>query len=226
MSVTNPEISLKSIVRKNEKDYFTLPQAALLILLTIVITTTGWYLAGKYYFWTGLDMKRVNAQLEFLQKKVDTEPKNLENRIALGYTYFLKSDNDKAIKEFNQALAIDKKYQPAYYNLGLVYSEEDRLDDAMEMFQKALELSPKDYKSFIQKGIVYRKLKMYKEAVETLEKANKLMPGSANIIYEIGRVAEDQGNIDTAITIYKEALSYDPLYKEALKALERVEQKR
>jgi tetratricopeptide (TPR) repeat protein len=64
---------------------------------------------------------------------------------------------------------------------------------------------------------------MYKESVESLEKANKLMPGRANIIYEIGRVAEDQGDIKSAVLIYKEALGYDPLFKEAAEALKRVE---
>jgi len=49
------------------------------------------------------------------------------------------------------------------------------------------------------------------------------MPGRSNIIFEIGRVAEEQGEFKTAAAIYKEALMYDPLYKDAVEALKRVE---
>ncbi len=211
--------------RKERKDYFTVFQTIALILLTLVISTGGWYLVGKYYFWTNQDVKQINKQLEFLQQQVQAKPNDLKMRVALGYTYFLKDNNEKAINEFNKVLATDKKYNDAYYNLGLVYLDEERLDDALEMFGKSVELAPQDYKGYLQKGVVYRKLKMYKEAVASLEKANKMMPGSANIIYEIGCVAEDKGEKNTEITIFKEALSYDPLYKDALEGLKRVNNK-
>jgi len=226
MSVTNPRVELKSAVEKNKNDSFTLLQALALILLTVIVSFSGWYAAGQLFFWKDLDIKRVDAQLEFLEKRVEAEPRNLEHRVSLAYTYFLKGDNDQAVKELNQVLAIDKKYSAAYYNLGLVYSDEGRANDALEMFQKTVELSPQDHKGHLQKGILYREMKMYKEAVESLETANKILPGNANVIYEIGRVAEEQGNFETAITIYKEALSYDPLYKDAVEALKRVEKKR
>ena len=220
-SVTQPPKKVK----KAKKDTFTKSQSILLIFLTLAISVAGWYAVGKYFFWTDLDMKHVNAQLEYLQKQVQAEPNNPKNRVELGYTYYLKGKNDLAIKEFNQALSIDPKYFDGYYNLGLVLNKEKRYNEALDNFQKAVEISPKDYKGHVQKGISYRGLKMFKEASESLAQASKLMPGSADIIYEIGRVAEDQGQIDAAIGIYKEALSYDPLFKDAVQALERVQKK-
>lgn len=213
---------IPAIERNNKKDSFTISQAAFLLFLTLVISMTGWYLVGKYFFWTNQDVKRINKQLEYLEQQVQAKPKDLKMRVALGYTYFLKGDEDKAINEFNKVIEIDKRYYEAYYDMGLVYESQDRLDDALEMYQKTTELAPKDHKAFLQKGIVYRKMKMYKQAVESLEAANKMMPGSANIICEIGRVAEDMGDTKSATTIYKEALSYDPLYKDAVDALKRI----
>lgn len=231
MSVTNAEVkpnlgpANRKISHKSKNEYFTFLQASLLILLTLVISAGGWYAAGKYYFWTGLDMRRINQQLEYLQKKVQAEPKNLENRVGLGYTYFLKGDNRQAIKELKQVIEMDKNYYDAYYNLGLVYGNEERLDEALEIFQKAVELAPRDYKAHLQKGIVYRKMKMYKEAIDSLAVANKLVPRNADIIYQIGMVAEAKGDQQTAIGIYKDALSYDPLYREAAEALQRLQKK-
>lgn len=211
--------------RENLNDCFTFFQASLLIVLALAVSIGGWYAAGKYYFWKDLDVKRISQQVDFLKKKIETEPKNLKHRIDLGYTYYLLEDYDLAVKELNQALEMEDKHYGAYYNLGLVYVKQDRLNDAMEMFQKAIDIAPRDYKAHMQKGIVYRELKMYKEALEALGKADKLMPRSANIIYEIGRVAEAKGDRERAVSIYKEALSYDPLFKDAVKALEGLESK-
>lgn len=231
MSVTNAEVSQKPVQAKmvvpkqGKTEYFTLLQAGMLLFLTLVISIGGWYAAGKYYFWNDLDMKRISEQLVYLQKKVQAEPKKTEYRVALGYTHFLKGDNRQAIKELKQAIEIDKNNFDAYYNLGLVYSDGEKLDDALETFQKAVEIAPRDYKGHLQKGIVYRKMKMFKEAIDSLAVANKLVPHNADIIYQIGIVAEAKGDLKTAVGIYKDALSYDPLYKDAAEALKRLQKK-
>lgn len=206
------------------KDEFTKLQGLALIFLTLFLSVGGYFLVGKYYVFSNLDMKRVNAQLEYYQEKVKNEPDKLDYRIGLGYTYFLKGDNSKAVKEFNQVLEMDKNYYDAYYNLGLIYADEGRLDDALDMFEKAVEIAPKDYKGHLQKGVTYRKLGMLKEAGEALNQANRLMPANVEIIYQIGVLAEAEGDKNMATQIYKEALGYDPLYKEAIEALKRLEQ--
>lgn len=215
---------LSAADRPGGNEYFTFTQAAALILLTLVVSMAGWYLVGKYFFWTNQDLQRINKQLAYLEQQVQAKPDDLKLHNQLGYTYYLKGDHDKAINQFNKVLEIDQKNPDAYYNLGLVYQSEGRHDDALENYQKTIELASKDHKAYLQKGIVYRELKMYKQAVETLERANKMVPGSANIIYEIGRVAEAMGDSKNAASIYKEALSYDPLYKDAVEALKRVSQ--
>lgn len=226
MSVANTEVKqMQNMVSsdKKKKDYFTIWQAGLLILLTVVISTGVWYTVGKMFFWTGVDQKRMKQQLEYLTQQVQKDPKNLEYRVGLGYTYFLKGDNDKAIKELNQVLEMDKNYFDGHYNLGLVFSNEGRYDDALEQFQRCIELSPKDFKGYMQKGIVYRKLNMYEDALKILDKADTLMPGRADVIYEIGMVAEAKGDKKSAADIYKDALRYDPLFKDALDAIKRVQ---
>lgn len=220
MSVKNPVLELSGKAAK--KEHFTLLQAIALLVITAVFFTGGWYVAGQKYFWSDLDKKRLNEQVVFLQQKVQTEPKDMGYRVALGYTYFLLAKNEKAIKELNQVIEMDKNNFDGYYNLGLVYSDEERFDDAMEMFQKAIKLSPQDYKGYVQQGIVYRKMRMYDDAFKTLEKATKLAPGNADVIYHTGLVAETQGDKKTAIVLYKEALRFDPLYKDAAKGLERL----
>lgn len=204
---------------------FTRMQTAFLLVCTLLFSAGGWYLLGKYYFCSDLDRKRIDAQLDYYQEKVNQEPANAEYRINLGYTYYLLGRNNKAIQELKQALALDEKNFAVYYNLGLVYRDEENYDDALAMFDQAARLAPRDYKPHLQKGIVYRKLQMYPQAYQALEQADRLLPKSADIIFEIWQVAEAEGKIEQAIAIYKEVLTYDPLFKDAARALERLETK-
>jgi tetratricopeptide (TPR) repeat protein len=217
-----PEQVEEKSARKTPKT-FTKFQSILLLLLTLVVTSGAGYALGHFYFWNDLDMKRVNEQLDYYKEKVRLDPANLENRIVLGYTYFLKGQNEKAIREFDYVIEQDGNYYDAYYNLGLVFLDEKRYNEALSAFDKTIQIAPKDFKGHVQLGITYRQLDMYEEATETLSKANELNPANSDIIYQIGLVAEDQGEYQTAIDIYKEALQYDPLYEDAVVALDRLE---
>jgi tetratricopeptide (TPR) repeat protein len=210
---------------KKQLKTFTKKTSILLLFLTLVFSVGTGYALGHFYFWNNIDMKRVNEQLEFYKEEVRKDPANLENRIILGYTHFLKGDNEKAIKEFDFVLEQDKNYYDAHYNLGLVFLDEERYNEALIEFEKTVKIAPKDFKGHVQMGITYRKLEEYDNATKALETANKLAPTNADIIYQIGMVAEAKGEYDDAILIYKDALAYDPLYTDAVDALDRLKDK-
>ncbi|OCA88250.1 hypothetical protein A8F94_10650 [Bacillus sp. FJAT-27225] len=208
--------------QKNKPKTFTIFQSILLIFLTFALTSGTGYAIGHFYFWNDIDMKKVNEQLEYYKERVRVDPANLENRVILGYTHFLKGENKKAIQELQYVIDQDKKYYDAYYNLGLVYLDEEYFNDALLVFNKAVEIAPKDFKGHVQLGITYRHLKMYEEATKALESANKLNPANADIIYQIGMVAEAKGELKIAADIYKDALQFDPLFEDATAALDRI----
>jgi tetratricopeptide (TPR) repeat protein len=217
------EVEVKT-TRKQPKA-FTKKTGFLLLFLTLVISVGAGYALGHFYFWNSIDMKRVNEQLDYYKEAVRKDPSNLENRIVLGYTYYLKGDHDEAIKQFDNVLEQDKNNYDARYNMGLVYLSEERYNEALIEFEKAVKSAPKDYKGHVQMGIAYRGLKEYDKATKSLEQANKLAPTNADIIYEIGMVAEAQGKYADAISIYKDSLQYDPLFKDAIDALDRLKDK-
>ncbi|MEW9052373.1 MAG: tetratricopeptide repeat protein [Neobacillus sp.] len=208
--------------KRKQPKTFTIFQSILLLLLSLVITSGSGYAIGHFYFWNEVDMKRVNEQLAYYKEQVSKDPANLENRIILGYTYFLKGQNEKAIREFDYVIEQDKNYYDAHYNLGLVFLDEERYNEALTSFGKTVKIAPKDFKGHVQLGITYRQMEMYDEAMKSLEEANKLNPANSDIIYQIGMVAEAKKDYQTAVDIYKEALQYDPLFEEAVAALDRL----
>ncbi|PLR91919.1 tetratricopeptide repeat protein [Bacillus sp. T33-2] len=219
------EIEKAPSPKKKKNDRFKWWQSALILLLTLGISVSSAYMISDKYLWSDIDQNQVKQRLSHAKDQVDLKPNDSKARVDLGYAYFLNEENEEAIKQYKIALDLDKQNFNAYLNLGIVYNDEKRYDDALKNAMKATELSPRDYKGHLLKGMAYRNLKMYKEASETLAEADKLMPGNTDIIFEAGRVAEAQGKKDAAEEIYKEALSYDPLYKPALEALDRIASK-
>jgi len=210
---------------KKQPKTFKKKTGFLLLFLTLAISIGTGYTLGHFYFWNDIDMKRVKEQLTYYKEAVRKDPTNLENRVVLGYTYYLKGDHDEAIKQFDYVLEQDKNYYDAHYNLGLVFISEERYNEALIELEKAVKIAPRDYKGYVQKGIAHRGLKEYDKAMETLEQANKLAPTNSDIIYQIGMVAEAQGEYENAIAIYEDALQFDPLYKDALDGLDRLKDK-
>jgi tetratricopeptide (TPR) repeat protein len=208
--------------RSKKNDRFTKLQGISLIITTLIISLVGGYVISDKFIWSKQDESRIVQQVNYYEGLVSKEPNKAEHRVNLGYSYHLNGENEDAIKQLQMAIDLDKKNVGAYFNLGLVYNAEERYDDALKQSNKAVELAPRDYKGHLLEGMIYRKLKMYDEALASLQEADKLMPVNNDIIYEIGRVAEDQGNVKDAEELYKKALSYDPLYKPASEALTRL----
>lgn len=211
--------------KKIKNDRFKWWQALLLLLGTLVICLSAGYYISKNYLWNQ-GSEEINKQLSYYKEQVDQKPNDTKLRVNLGFTYYLKGDTDKAIEQYNMAKNLDKSYFSAYLNLAIAYDKEGRNDAALQNAIKAVKLSPQDYTGYLLEGRSYRKLKLYKKASDALEDAIRYRPGNTDVLYEVGLVAEAQGNKKEAEKIYKETLSYDPTYKPAIKALDRISSKK
>ena len=60
-----------------------------------------------------------------------------------GFAYYHIKDYQKAIENYNQAIAIYKSYYQAYYNRGNVYYELKEYQKALDDYNKAIIINPK-----------------------------------------------------------------------------------
>lgn len=222
LSNNNEEQSRKENINMKKSNRLPKLQSFLILFVTLAVCLTGGYIISDKYLWPDADEQHLIDQTNYYKDLVDAKPNNPENRVNLGYTYYLRGDNEEAIKQLKMALDLDKGDFGAYFNLGLVYLNEERYNDALKQAQKTVELAPQNYKSNLLVGMTYRNLKMYDESLKSLQEALNLSPINTDIINELGKLAEDQGNFDEAEKLYKEALSYDPLYKPATEGLKRL----
>ncbi|MBI0577697.1 tetratricopeptide repeat protein [Neobacillus cucumis] len=210
--------------KKIQKERFTWWQSLIVLAATLAICLTAGYYISEKYLWNQQD-DQIAKQMKYYQQLVDQKPNDPKLRVQLGYTYFLKGNNDQAIKQYQTAKTLDKNYYDAYLNLSIVYEKENRTDEALQMAVKAAKISPRDYKGHLLKGRNYRKLKMYKEATTSLQEAYRLKSGNTDVIYEAGLLARDEGKEKEAEQLFKETLSFDPTFKPAINALDKLKNK-
>lgn len=60
----------------------------------------------------------------------------------LGQAYQTHQDFSTAQKNFQQAISLEPRFFPAYYNLGLIAQEQTNYNQAIGYFQQALEQDP------------------------------------------------------------------------------------
>ena len=68
--------------------------------------------------------------------------RTLEDYIEKGKFYFLNEKYDSAIKEFKEALKMDKDNPEVLYSLGVAYESSNQLSEARESYLKTLDLDP------------------------------------------------------------------------------------
>jgi len=102
--------------------------------------------------------------------------------------------------------------------LGESYFMSGKIDKAIEAFQKLITLDP-SARSYAFLGISYRQLGRFDEAKQYFEKGLKLDPKNSSCLFNLGFIAERQGDTATAEAMFQQVLRYNPGYPDALLAL-------
>jgi tetratricopeptide (TPR) repeat protein len=90
------------------------------------------------------------------------EPGNLPQRrshyetFMLGVIHYNMNDLVKAEEEFKETIKISPYFVDAYYNLGLLYNQNQRFPEAGAVLEKALLLDPDDAAVHFELGIAYK----------------------------------------------------------------------
>ncbi len=117
---------------------------------------------------------------------------------------------NKAISEYKLAIEADENMEPAYSNLGLVYTAQKSWSKALESFDKALSMKPDRTTSLNGLGTVLYAMKRNDEAMEKWRKAIELDPKFASAYYNMGHAFETQEKFRDALDCYVKASNINP----------------
>ncbi|MGE5294692.1 MAG: tetratricopeptide repeat protein, partial [Solirubrobacterales bacterium] len=87
------------------------------------------------------------------------------------------------------------------------------LEQAARYFRKSIAESPADYKDYEKLAIVYAHMGKPREAYDWYLKAARLYPGCERLWFELGRLAEQMGQPQTALGHYANAVEIEDSYR-------------
>jgi len=204
------------------QDYGLIQGIGIILVFAVLFIGAG-LAAGKYFVWNSFDKSsKLERDFKSNLENVQADPNNPLYHVQLGWSYFLKKDNEQAVGEYTKALSLDPKSYAAKYDLGLAYLQLKQYDNAAASLNDAISIVPKAFPPHLNLAIAYINLEKYDDALKELSNAYMSNPGSPETMYWRGVVYEKKGKNELAFQQYEAAINFDPGFKDAQAAYERV----
>jgi tetratricopeptide (TPR) repeat protein len=131
-------------------------------------------------------------------------------RVSMSQNYF-----EDAIPLLESGVAIAPQRSDLLAALGESYFMAGKVDKAIETFQKLIKLDP-SARSYVFLGISYRHLGRFDEAKQYFQDGLRLDPHNSACLFNLGFIAERQGDDAQAEAMFQQALHSNPDFAAAL----------
>lgn len=121
--------------------------------------------------------------------------------------------NDRAIEEFNRAIASDPTFALARHDLGVAYLRNDNVEQAINAFKKCVELNPEEslrVTAYYNMGLAYLDLSRNDEAIGAFNQSLRLDPQDPDTHHYLGLAYLEKKRYDEAITAFQQSLKLKP----------------
>ncbi|WP_269620973.1 ammonia-forming cytochrome c nitrite reductase subunit c552 [Zhongshania sp. BJYM1] len=174
--------------------------------------TVARFLAGSTNDTALSDKQRreLNKLLKEYESSLLINNDNPAIQIALGELYRHTHRYDQAETAYNHAIAIDRKYSPAYINLADLHRAMGDENLALNGLMAASKLLPNDTDILYALSLTYFRQQQYDKGLASLQTAYDLAPTSSDINYVYAVALEQLGEADKALAVLKTYLSQFP----------------
>jgi superkiller protein 3 len=147
--------------------------------------------------------------LELLVRAHKIAPENTDVIFLLAKVSMTQNYYEDAIPLLESAITLAPRRSDLLEALGESYYMAGRVDKAVETFKKLIELEP-SARSYLFLGISYRQLGRFDDAKQYFQKGLKLDPHNTMCLFNLGFMAERQGDYAQAESLIEQALHYSP----------------
>lgn len=155
------------------------------------------------------------AAVPFFTEAAKLDNKNDVAFAKLGSIFDANGDRDKAIANYEKAVAINPEYATLYAPLGLAYVDAGEVAKAENCLQKATTASIDDVDVRFLRGLVNFKQNNNAEALSALDRALEMDGRFVEAQYYRGQVLDRMGKSDQAIASYQKAIELEPAFTPA-----------
>ncbi len=154
-------------------------------------------------------------QIRNYQSQLETNPNQVEIRLALARTYLLFEAFEQATAEYQRIIEIDPKRADGYFGLGLSLAGQEEFDKSISAYKSALDISPHLPQYHAALGRSYAQLYRYDQAESAYQTAIDIKTDDAMFHHQLGVVYANQGKRDEAISQQKRAITIQPQLSQA-----------
>ena len=123
-----------------------------------------------------------------------------------GLAFHKMGQLDKAMKDYNTAIALNSAYYRAYISRGALYYQAGMITIAIENLNQAIALNPRSGIAYNNRGFMYEKMDMFDQALEDFNKAIEFDPnGVVHSYIDRGNIYLKRGNKELAISDFSKA---------------------
>lgn len=126
--------------------------------------------------------------------------------------WWAKKDTDRALKDCNESVQLNRNDAAAYLNRGNVYLSRFDVDHAFADFNEAIRLDPKNAWAYAERGNVYKNKGDFDHALADLNESIRLDPGYALGHFSRGDLYRVKGDLPSAMADMNETIRLDPNY--------------
>jgi tetratricopeptide (TPR) repeat protein len=168
---------------------------------------TCWYNLGFTQRQQGRFEEALASYDEALKRGVD-QPEEVHLNRAVIYADHLRRE-DKAEKELNAALARNRTYAPALFNLANLKEDRGHRADAMALYEAVLTVAPRAHEALARLAQIAPVSSvddaMVRRVRTALDSQSATLAGRASLGFALGRMLDAAGAHDAAFEAYAEA---------------------
>ena len=128
---------------------------------------------------------------------------------------FLNTDQvDKAIGDFDRAIALDPYFSDAFLNRGNAFEKKGEFDKAIDNFDKAITLKP-SYEAYFNRGITFEKMGQLDKSIADYDRAIALNPSRYEAYQAGGKLYGKMGLFEKAIEYFNRYIAINPNHAES-----------
>ena len=141
--------------------------------------------------------------------------------LSLGVVHQRQGAPDRAEADYRDALALDRWFTPARFNLANLLNGQQRNPEAEAVLREGLEYAPDEGELHYSLGLLLAEENRVDESVESLGRAAALT-GRARVRYNYGLALQQVGRVEEAETALREARAVDAADPDIVLALARL----
>lgn len=162
-----------------------------------------------------LDGEKPQEAGYFFEEAIKLNDKNSVAYSGLGEIHDALDDNDKAITNYEKALALDAALTELHAPLGVLYYQTNDFAKAEQMLSKALATNQGDVSTQYFLGLIRLRQNRFEDARAALTEAKSLDAAMPEIRFALGETFDKLDRDADAVAEYREAVRLKPAYVDA-----------